>query len=214
MKKAYLLVLIISLFISCKNNKKEDILPENEITDEIITDGTRPSRETGYNKARTNSKLFGLDIYSIIPDYYDDDSDDITITNHSEIVNFDDLKKYLENKYSLKLETKEYLFKDNANNELRFLEVNIITNRKYQEIFRGPAHRSLLLEEIMLNLLQPKFQNDYKWDYSINYKHQIDALIMKLNGVYLGKLGSDRSYPTIVEKGDAADWVAFFLWAK
>jgi hypothetical protein len=214
MKKAYLLVLAISLFVSCNTAKKGFSFPEDEIIEnKMITDGIRPSRETGYNKARTESIQFGLDIYSIITNYYDDDSDDITITNHSEIVNFDDLKKHLENKYSLKLETKEYLFKDKANNTLNFLEVDIITNRKYQEIYKGPAHRSLLIEEIILNLLQPKFQNDYR-DYSINYKHQINALIMKLNGVYLGNIGSDRQYPTIFQKGDAKSQVSYFLWAK
>jgi hypothetical protein len=213
MKKAYLLVLAISLFVSCNTAKKEFSFPE----DKMITDGIRPSIETGYNKARTESKQFGLDIYSIIPYYYDDNSDDITITNHNDLFNYNDVIKYLEKKYSwynLKLETNEMVLKDNANNSILFLDVNIITNREYQEIFRGPAHRSLLIEEIMLNLLQPKYRNDYDRDYSIGYIYPIDVLIMKLNGEYLGEIGSDREYPTIFQKGDAADWVYYFLWAK
>lgn len=147
-----------------------------------------------------SSFIFGLDKYSIEAGF----DDNIKIINDKNIKNYNDIIKYLEKEhswYNINILTKEFNVMDNNKNNLRFLVVNIISNREHYEIFSGPVHRSLLIEEIMLNLLQPASNN-----------YPIDILIISLNGIFLHEIDNDMQYSSVITKRDTMDCVYKYLY--
>jgi hypothetical protein len=123
----------------------------------------------------------------------------IRVTGNSSISTYHDAARLLEEVYGVKFDIHEIALLDINNNSIFLLDVNIITDKPYNEIFAGPAHRSLLIEEIRLNLLQP-YLSWSEWS--------IDALVLKLNGIFTDSLGLDRTYTSLVTRSDLLD----YLW--
>jgi hypothetical protein len=130
------------------------------------------------------SALFGGDWYSF-------DSENVEISADKNIKSYHDIVAYFENRYDISLEINEIIFTDSQDNDILMLEVDIITDMPSQRIFGGPAHSSLLIVDIELNLLQPKLSRS-EWN--------IYAIILKLNGVFLNKLPYDMTYNPVITR--------------
>jgi hypothetical protein len=130
------------------------------------------------------SALFGGDWYSF-------DSENVAISADENIRSYHDIVEYYEGQYDISLEVEEIIFTDSQDNTILMLEVDIITDMPSQRIFGGPAHSSLLIENIELNLLQPKLHRS-KWN--------IYAIILKLNGIFLNELPYDMTYNPVITR--------------
>jgi hypothetical protein len=147
------------------------------------------------------SNLMSLNKYS----YDANDYFNIIIEEDNSSIYFMDIINYLENRYkqyNLKLETNEILFQDKNGNNHILLEVNIITNAHHGQIFNGPAHSSLIIDEIILNILQPGIVRD---------EYPIDAILLQLNGKFMDNIKNDMEYNFIVTIQDATDMVYEYL---
>jgi hypothetical protein len=136
--------------------------------------------------------LYGLNIYT----YNSDNSIGFDIVENTNIVSYKDVINYLEKRYEyydLNIIADEIKITDLKGNELMFLDVNILINLPIYEIYNGPAHSSIILDEILINLVQP--------GYSIpaEYKN-IYGLIVRLNGIFLNQIENDMIYETIITR--------------
>jgi hypothetical protein len=145
------------------------------------------------NAADPNPFAEGVKVYRFTS------SDTISIAGNSSIRTYRDAKEYLEMIFDVTIDIREIELSDNDSNAIIILDVDIITDKSYSEIFSGwSSHRSTLIEELWFNLLQP-YLSRQEWN--------ISALTVKLNGIFTDSFDSDITYPSLVTQNTLLDWL-------